>query len=49
MNSITLGVAGTVFVPTGTSSFELHVVDPCLSAVITGSAPADASFSVYDQ
>ena len=26
----------------------LTVVDPCLTAVITGSVPAAASFSVYD-
>lgn len=26
----------------------LTVIDPCLTAVVYGSAPADASFSVYD-
>ncbi len=46
VDSITLG--GTKYTPTGTTSFVLTVIDPCLSAVISGSAPAAASMSVYD-
>ncbi len=34
------------FVPTGTTSFTLTVVDPCLSAVIAGTVPT-VNVAVY--
>lgn len=43
-----ISLAGVAFTPTGTALFVLTVVDPCLSALITSSAPVAASFSVYD-
>jgi hypothetical protein len=46
VTSISLG--GVAFTPTGTTSFVLTVVDPCLSASITTVIPAAASFYVFD-
>ncbi len=43
----TITIGSTVYIPTGTTSFSLTVKDPCNNAVITGTAPANTSISVF--
>jgi hypothetical protein len=43
-----VALAGVSFIPTGTTSFTLTVIDPCLSAVITASTVLAATLNVYD-
>lgn len=38
---------GISYTPTGTTSFVLNVVDPCLSAIITSSTVTGATLIVY--
>jgi hypothetical protein len=48
VTSITVTGDGTLtYTPTGTNSFVLTVIDPCLSAVITSTTVADATLYVY--
>lgn len=48
VTSITVTGDGTLtYTPTGTYSFVLTVIDPCLSAVITSTTVADATLFVY--
>lgn len=48
ITSITVTGDGTLtYTPTGTNSFVLTVIDPCLSAVITSTTVADATLNVY--
>lgn len=48
VTSITVTGDGILtYTPTGTNSFVLTVIDPCLSAVITSTTVADATLYVY--
>lgn len=43
----TIAIGDVSFTPTGSSSFVLTVIDPCLTAVMTSSTVSDANLNVF--